>query len=213
MRVIVISDLHMGSGPLEDFDSEVEKGLAEFCDQIAAEDEPTEFVINGDFLDFVQAEPWQSSDFESATSDGAPLCFTEDQTVQKLENILRAHPVAFDALARLTEAKTLHRLTIMPGNHDADIYWQKVQTRLRDRLSTPGAGPLSKIFFHLEPQYQPAEFPRLWIEHGHQHDECNSFKVNGKSYWSTKCPPIMAVSGRPADRMRGDPRLPFPGDG
>jgi hypothetical protein len=49
MRVIVISDLHMGAGPLEDFDPEVEAGLVEFCAQIAADDRPTEFVINGDF--------------------------------------------------------------------------------------------------------------------------------------------------------------------
>jgi hypothetical protein len=80
----------------------------------------------------------------------------------------------------------------MPGNHDADIFWQKVRTRLYARLSPPGAAASDKIQFHLEPQYQPAEVPGLWIEHGHQHDACNSFEIDGKPYWSTKCPPIMA---------------------
>lgn len=192
MRVIVISDLHMGSGPLEDFDPEVEKGLAEFCDQIATEGRPTELVINGDFLDFVQAEPWQSPDFESTTADGSvQLCFTQQQSLQKLERILHAHPTAFDALARLTGSKAISSLTIMPGNHDADIFWPKVREELTARLSAGRASP-EKIRFHLEPQYQPAEFPRLWIEHGHQHDACNSFEIDGKPRWSTKCPPIVA---------------------
>jgi hypothetical protein len=57
-------------------------------------------VINGDFLDFVQAEPWQSPDFESETPDGVPLCFTQEQSLQKLESILSA---------------TQRRLTPLPG--------------------------------------------------------------------------------------------------
>jgi UDP-2,3-diacylglucosamine pyrophosphatase LpxH len=192
MRVIVISDLHMGSGPLEDFDPEVEQALVEFCDQIIADDQPTEFVINGDFLDFVQAEPWHSPDFESATPQGDPLCFTEQQSLRKLDNIMHAHRVAFDALSRLAESKTISRLTIMPGNHDADLFWPKVRDELVTRLSVRSGASAGKIRFHLEPQYQPTEFPGLWIEHGHQHDTCNSFEINGKPYWSAKCPPIMA---------------------
>ncbi|MDP1865407.1 MAG: metallophosphoesterase [Bradyrhizobium sp.] len=190
MRVIVISDLHMGCGPLEDFDPEVEQGLIEFCNQIAAEEELTELVINGDFLDFVQAEPWQSPEFESETPNGISLCFTEQQSLQKLENILRAHSGTFDALAGLVNSKTLLRLTIMPGNHDPDIFWRKVRTRLHERLS-PGVAS-DKVRFHLEPQYQPPEFPRLWIEHGHQHDACNSFKIKDTPCWSTACPPFLA---------------------
>lgn len=191
MRVIVISDLHMGSGPLEDFDPEVEQALVDFCAQVAAEDQPTEFVINGDFLDFVQAEPWQSTEFESETSDDVALCFTEAQSLQKLENILRAHQATFDALARLAESKAVRRLTIMPGNHDPDLFWQGVRTRLQARLSPPGAAPSDKVNFHLEPHYQPPGFPGLWIEHGHQHDACNNFEVKGVEYWSTESPPIM----------------------
>ena len=200
MRIIVVSDLHMGSGPLEDFDPEVEIGFAEFCDQILAEGALTELVINGDFLDFVQAEPWQSPEFESTTADGnIQLCFTQQQSLQKLERILHSHETAFDALARLTASKAIGRLTIMPGNHDADIFWPKVRDELTVRLSAGGASP-EKIRFHLEPQYQPAEFPRLWIEHGHQHDACNSFEINGNPRWSTKNPPIIADKNK-VDRL------------
>jgi metallophosphoesterase superfamily enzyme len=125
MRVIVISDLHIGAGSLEDFDPEVEQAFGEFCDQIIAENQPTEVVINGDFLDFVQAEPWQSGEFESVTKTGVPLCFTEDQSIEKLESILRAHTATFDALAGLLKSKDVRRLTILPGNHDADLFWRR----------------------------------------------------------------------------------------
>ncbi|WP_409363104.1 hypothetical protein [Bradyrhizobium lablabi] len=146
-------------------------------------------MINGDFLDFVQAAPWQSSDFESETPTGTPLCFTEQQSLQKLANIQHAHRSAFAALARLVESKALLRLTIMPGNHDADIYWPAVQAELKRSLSSQATA--GKVRIHLDQQYQPPEFPKLWIEHGHQHDNCNNFKINGKSYWSTNAPPIM----------------------
>jgi metallophosphoesterase superfamily enzyme len=191
MRVVVISDLHMGAGPLEDFDPEVERALVEFCDEVAADHRPTEFIINGDFLDFVQAEPWQSPEFESETRDGVALCFTEAQSLQKLENIFHAHQATFDALARLVASNSVRRLTIMPGNHDVDIFWPRVRTRLHARLSPAGEIASNKIYFHLEQQYQPPGFETLWIEHGHQYDACNSFEVDGTAYWSTKCPPIM----------------------
>jgi hypothetical protein len=34
MRVVVISDLHMGSGPLDDFDREIEMALVAFCQRM-----------------------------------------------------------------------------------------------------------------------------------------------------------------------------------
>jgi UDP-2,3-diacylglucosamine pyrophosphatase LpxH len=191
MRVIVISDLHIGCGPLEDFDVEIEQALVEFCAEVAADARSTEFVINGDFLDFVQAAPWQSPDLESESPDGVPLCFTEAQSLQKLENIFHAHQPTFYALALLVASNSIRRLTIMPGNHDADIFWPKVRSKLQERLS-PAGGPASdKISFHLENEYHPPGFPGLWIEHGHQHDTCNSFAVRDIPYWSSGCPPIM----------------------
>ena len=31
----------------------------------------------------------------------------------------------------------------------------------------------------------------MWIEHGHQHDQCNSFVVGNQPYWSEQYPPIL----------------------
>jgi UDP-2,3-diacylglucosamine pyrophosphatase LpxH len=194
VRVLVISDLHMGAGSLDDFDPEVEQGLVEFCGQIAADKHLSELVINGDFLDFVQAEPWRSADLEAISKTGVRLCFSQEQSVVKLTNIMDAHAPTFDALAQILKSDDLLRLTILPGNHDADIFWPEVRTKLRVRLAGADSQAAEKVHFHLDVQYRPAEFPHVWIEHGHQHDDCNSFEINGRPCWSVQSPPI--VEGR-----------------
>src|SRR5215831_14598817 len=102
MRLVVISDIHVGAGILDDCDVELEKGIVAFLEDLAAHPVPTTLVINGDFLDFAQAEPWQSGDLESSTAEGVPLCFTEEQSVQKLKEIVRCHGVIFEAIRRIT---------------------------------------------------------------------------------------------------------------
>lgn len=190
MRILVISDLHLASGKLDDFDPEIEDSLVEFLDQVSSEKKETEFVINGDFLDFVQAEPWQSSEYESETPAGVPLCFTEHQSLQKLETILETHSKTFCALSKLLKSENIQRLTILPGNHDADLFWPKVRAEITQRL---GQKPdWTKLQFHLEQAYQPVSRPDLWIEHGHQHDPCNCFDVAGVSYWSKNKAPLLA---------------------
>src|SRR5258706_1830715 len=175
MRILVISDLHLASGQLDDFDPEIEDALVEFLGQVSSERRETELVINGDFLDFVQAAPWQSQEFESETPAGLPLCFTESQSLQKLETILDAHSKTFAALSRLLKSENIQRLTILPGNHDADLFWPKVRAEItRCLVQEPER---TKLQFHLEQAYQPASRPDLWIEPGHQRDPCNSFDV------------------------------------
>jgi UDP-2,3-diacylglucosamine pyrophosphatase LpxH len=200
MRVVVISDLHIGSGPLDDFDREIELGLVAFCREICVNGEPTEFVINGDFLDFVQAEPWHSKDFESQTTSGIPLCFTEEQSLEKLKGIFAAHPETFDALGQMLRSPVLRQLTILPGNHDADFFWNRVQEATCVRIAGDDLRAAAKVKFHFGPQYHPEGFPDLWIEHGHQYDPCNSFEFKSETYWSERIPPILA------DRS-GVPRL------
>jgi UDP-2,3-diacylglucosamine pyrophosphatase LpxH len=189
MRILVISDLHLASGQLDDFDRELEGALVEFFGKVSSEKKGTELVINGDFLDFVQAEPWQSPEYESETSAGVPLCFTEHQSLQKLKTILETHSKTFCALSDLLKSENIKRLTILPGNHDADLFWPKVRAELVRRLGQKSER--TKLQFHLEKVYQPASRPDLWIEHGHQHDPCNSFKVDGVPYWSANRTPLL----------------------
>jgi hypothetical protein len=83
----VVSDLHISEGDLDDLDDEMEGHLADFFASPKRHAEPVELVINGDFLDFVQAPPWSGSALGSTTADGIPLRFIQDQSLEKLANI------------------------------------------------------------------------------------------------------------------------------
>lgn len=189
-RVLVISDLHVGAGLLDDFDSEVEQHFVAFLEHWLHDAGDVELVINGDMMDFVQAPPFTGADLEDTAVDGTPLCFTEDQSVRKFAAIAQHHPAAFDALARFLGGAG-KSLTILPGNHDADLYWPQVQSALRARLSERDSGATARVRIHLDPVYRPAGHEHLWIEHGHQSDEVNAFMIGGRPYWSAQRPPIL----------------------
>jgi UDP-2,3-diacylglucosamine pyrophosphatase LpxH len=96
--LIVISDLHLGSGSIDDFEPEIENHFVAFLENLRALDDAVELVINGDLLDFVQAPPYKGPMLRDSTPDGTALCFTEDQSCQKLSAIFNDHQRAFAAL-------------------------------------------------------------------------------------------------------------------
>lgn len=189
---MVISDLHIASGPLDDCDGELENHFESFVESLCLGDTDVELVLNGDFLDFVQAEPWSGSDLESVSDDGIPLCFTEEQSIAKLDSIHSAHAAVFTALRAFLQARPDNRITVLPGNHDADFYWEGVRRRFAQIV-----GP-ANVF--LDEVYRPHSCPSIWIEHGHQFDPVNCFQWENKSIWRSDMPPIFK------DRT-GNPRL------
>jgi UDP-2,3-diacylglucosamine pyrophosphatase LpxH len=191
MRLIVISDIHIGSGPLDDFDAELEQALIAFLDRLAVDPEPTELVINGDFLDFAQAEPWKGKDLESETVEGVPLCFTEEQSLEKLRGIMVAHADAFKALGGFLSSDATHQLTILPGNHDADFFWRRVRETFTQHVTGNHQDAAQRLRFHLEQVYRPEQFSCVWIEHGHQYDDSNRFFVGDDARWADACKPIL----------------------
>ena len=87
-KLISISDLHISAQALDDFDTEIEDQLVGFLAELGSGSDSVELVINGDFLDFVQAPPAEGGELEAISSaEGQPLCFTERQSLRKLENI------------------------------------------------------------------------------------------------------------------------------
>lgn len=204
--IFVISDLHIGAGTLDDCDPELQGCLVGFLQDLASHDSPVELVINGDFLDFAQAEPWRSDPkggllLESQTETGIPLCFTEWQSVQKLEAIAAAHAPIFTALNRLLASNADNRLVVIPGNHDADFFWPKVQDLFSEKVCGPATHLAKRIEFHLARVYRPARARDVWIEHGNHYDPLNSFLVkevdpdlgsyrDPKLFWDAENPPI-----------------------
>ncbi len=188
--IVVISDLHIGAGPLDDCDDELQKELVDFLRSMAAKASPVELVINGDFLDFAQSPPWQSADLEAESADDIPLCFTEQQSSAKLQAILDKHQPIFAALGAFLGAKRENTLTVLPGNHDADFFWPAIRSMFYDAVCGSNPNVRNRLRFHLERAYRSPNYPAAWIEHGHQYDPCNAFVVNGVPRWSEAAPPI-----------------------
>jgi UDP-2,3-diacylglucosamine pyrophosphatase LpxH len=181
--------MHVGAGPLDDCDAEIEKGLVGFLTVLSQSDIPTELVVNGDFLDFAQASPWRGTDLESETSSGIPLAFTESQSLEKFNSIVTAHLPVFVALREFLRAKNNHKLVILPGNHDVDFFWDRVRQRFGEIVSS--GSDSKRLTFHLQQVYRPPNFPGVWIEHGHQYDKSNRFYLADKPCWSEAGKPIL----------------------
>jgi UDP-2,3-diacylglucosamine pyrophosphatase LpxH len=190
-HIIVVSDLHMSASPLEDFDEELENHFVRFLESdLAVRQYPVTLVINGDFLDFVQAPPYAGSALSSMTDEGVALCFTEQQSRAKLSAIYEAHQSTFLAIRRFLSAMPGHLLVILPGNHDADFFWPGVQMDFVRLISMDSAETGNRIVFHLNGEYRPPECPEVWIEHGQQYDPINSFFLGSQPCWSEQIPPI-----------------------
>jgi metallophosphoesterase superfamily enzyme len=127
-HVIVISDLHASAGALEDFDSELEGHFVDFLENdLSNRPYPIELVINGDFLDFVQAPPHTGPDLQSKSQETVPLCFTQLQSREKLAAIHTAHQPSFSALQQFLASNSRNTLVVLPGNHDPDFFWPGVR--------------------------------------------------------------------------------------
>ena len=200
MRTIVFSDTHIGAGPLDDCDAELDEHITAFLRKQGALHPPVELVANGDLLDFVQALPYEDPALRARSSakPSVPLCFTEPQSRLKLKGIAHAHPNIFCALGDFIRANTRNTLVILPGNHDPDFFWPRVRADFCDLLGLRSKSDEKRVRFHLDGQYRPPHLQRVWIEHGNQYDKCNRFTVNDRPRWSAECPPILPdVDGCP----------------
>jgi UDP-2,3-diacylglucosamine pyrophosphatase LpxH len=163
---IVVSDLHMGGGDADPGDDHVYQNsqFRRFVDELTATPEGTrgeiELIINGDFLELVQVAP------EAYTLGSARLWCSEDESLVKLEVVLDGHADIFAALRQFDKQDNL--VTIAAGNHDVDLYWTKVQDRLRNRIG--------EIHFELGDVWFDRYDGRLSITHGHMFDPANKFK-------------------------------------
>lgn len=179
--VYLISDIHLGPGrdagtgqwnALEDFQND--EALCAFLDHIGASPTPVELVIAGDFIDYPQILPDLAH-----TSPSNDLGTTQAESVERTlvvlglrPEIASGHPQVFTHLRRFMENG--HSITIIVGNHDIDLLWSEVWRLIFDAIYPPGApGQLRREAFSYT--IGSADFGRVYIEHGHEHDIQNSF--------------------------------------
>lgn len=164
---VAVSDLHLGTGempgqvnPYEDFHHDVR--LAQWVHHHASgiyRDRPVEILLNGDVLDLLKVPVRGRFVTE----------ITEDIAVDKVRRCLKGHPAVFDALATFLQVPG-HRVTWIPGNHDPDLAFPRVQRLIAARLGVE-IGPDSPLQFPLDPFLR---LPRgVVVTHGHLFETIN----------------------------------------
>ena len=150
----IVSDLHLGAGDyLDDFNQD--ESFITFMDMVAKR-RGTELIINGDFIDFVAVTLDKDS-----SRPFSRLGSTESESLGKLERVLEAHVDLFISLRAFMEKG--HRVVLVPGNHDVDLFWPRVRDRLLEELGGPDSN-----HFHFESSgiYRTGS---LYVEHGNQY--------------------------------------------
>jgi UDP-2,3-diacylglucosamine pyrophosphatase LpxH len=164
---LIVSDLHVGGGTADKGDDHIYQGgqfvrlLREQAATAEGEDGRLELFVNGDFLEFAQ------TDTEAFSLVSDRYWCTEGESLAKLETILTGHPGIFAALGDFMRAG--NRVTIAAGNHDVDLWWPRVQARLRQATD-------EALRFELGQEWSERHGGQLQIAHGHMFDSANRFK-------------------------------------
>lgn len=145
---VVVSDCHLSAGrffegrlnPHEDFHSDDEMvDLFEYFSSGEYGNGPdgpveVELIIAGDFFDFLNV-PYQG-EFEEAV--------TEEIALYKANAIIAGHPRVMKALRRFA-GKPGKKITYLIGNHDADLFFEKVRERITREWDPDGNYPSKTV--------------------------------------------------------------------
>jgi UDP-2,3-diacylglucosamine pyrophosphatase LpxH len=204
--LIVFSDLHLGEGrnnrtrrysPMEDFfyDEAFARLLMTLMKQYEEDPSRLVLVLNGDVFDFLtistipdQKQLDNMGISVSATERRFGLDPTPKKSVFKLDMIISGHKPFFEALASFVSAG--HKIEILRGNHDLELFFERVQQHIRQRLTEFAGGPSqnqvhNQIRFH---QWFYLEPERIYIEHGNQYEPSNSIRYPLSPILSGKSP-------------------------
>ncbi len=202
LNTLILSDLHLGED-LAPTATEatrlhvdiVERQLVQFLRHYTRRREdgrPWRLVFNGDLIDFlaITIGP-EHPDFAFLAACPSPeehkygLRRTPKSAVAVVEAVARRHAEVFRALARFLASG--NRLDIVCGNHDLELTWPAVQAAFRAGIAgawsalpdaqrdgaVRGDELAGRVEFHPWFFYDRGA---VWIEHGHQYDECCSYE-------------------------------------
>ena len=147
--VVFVSDSHIGGDPgCDGFESP--KELKDLFEELAERDGPVELILAGDFFDFLQiGEVPEGKDRASPTMDRPE------------------YRDLFAALGRFREAEG-RRVIYLPGNHDAESFWNPgIQETLRGLVDEFAYRYLASVEVGGERRV-------IYCEHGNQLDAANT---------------------------------------
>ena len=170
---VVISDCHLSAGlnfessrnPHEDFffDDEMVEFFEYFSKGQYGDGCEVELIINGDYLDFLNV-PYRG-EFEEI--------ITEQFALYKAECIIRGHPkvmAGLKAFASLPGKKITYNI----GNHDADLFFEKVRERIIREWDPQGQYPSEKVRINHDRSSIDLE-GGVQIHHGNQFEAVHLF--------------------------------------
>ncbi|MCP4448826.1 MAG: hypothetical protein GY811_26355 [Myxococcales bacterium] len=199
-NTLVISDLHLGedlspsAGEANTLHIDiVERQLISFLRYYARRREdgrPWRLIVNGDMVDFVSIaifpdHPDFAGHNASVEEQEFGLKRSPSVAIAKMQAVTKRHLGVFRAMARFLSRG--NRVEILSGNHDTEFHWKGTQDAFCAGLATawkgmpesrrPGAVSPEEIVvgvsFHPWFFFEPGV---LWVEHGHQYDECCSLR-------------------------------------
>lgn len=156
LRRIVLSDIHLGGGDrLDDFDDDA--SLIEFLDNYVLGGEPTELILAGDTVEFLQVRLPGLDDNE----------YSDAAAARRIDAIIAAHHGVFAALARVVGAPG-NQLTLLIGNHDFELHYPSAKLHLRRALGLLPNDPRLRfgVSYH---------GGGIYLVHGNQFDGWNRF--------------------------------------
>jgi UDP-2,3-diacylglucosamine pyrophosphatase LpxH len=165
--VIVISDLHVGKRDRFDiFASRDKYSLFDtflvYCKQLSGQ---VELVIDGDFVDFLQLEPWNDTSRPTA--------------LRKIKEIVAGSEEVFSSLGTFLH-QSRHELTILLGNHDVELAYPEVGRELIQAIIKFAPEAKDRILlFDKRITYNPGvNGVLIHIEHGNAGDPWNAINYN-----------------------------------
>jgi UDP-2,3-diacylglucosamine pyrophosphatase LpxH len=150
--VVFLSDCHIGGDDGRDI-FESPDDLAALFDSIDRHSGPVELVLAGDFFDFLRIAEVPAGENRASTTISRP-------EYQEL----------FAALRRLAAGPD-RRVVYLPGNHDAEAWWNREIHAELER-----AGLVHEFALSYSAAFEPGPDQVVYCEHGNQFDPTNTFR-------------------------------------
>lgn len=150
-KIVVISDLHLGSDLTYSETVKHLKRLEQFLNEVRSSATVKELVIAGDMLD-----DWYVPTRMNTYGDGSQADFVRKS--------VKANQGVYNVLNGIIGDKKI-RLTYVPGNHDLGFTAENVNIALPGVNQARDAGAKFGVGV-----YHPVDYPQIAIEHGHRYD-------------------------------------------
>jgi hypothetical protein len=150
--IVFLSDCHIGGDPGRDIFESADE-LAALLDDLDAHPGPVELVLAGDFFDFLRVADVPDGGNRASVTTGRP-----------------EYRALFERLRRFA-AREARTVVYLPGNHDAEMWWNP---EIRRALEANGLVHRFALSYAACFESQPDGI--VYCEHGNQFDPANTFR-------------------------------------